>query len=236
MRREKIIYSVLSIAVVVLASAAANFYVLNNNQNTLLMQEQARVLASYAWLMDIQTSNLFSSFQTYHDFIKADQNTPNMTENSLYLLELRSFTLLSIEADSARTAIQTASTDLMDFDLNNAGNFSAFVSIYQNVSETIDYAVDQLDQTTGRTLSHHDQLMFQLCHILGADHNATSNITQLTETSQAFFSIFILCSNIANQNQPKPPVIDVQLKWALENATQLNQHRITWHNSIPSPP
>jgi len=235
MRREKIIYSIFLVTVIVLAWTAANFYVINNNQNIFLMQEQAKVLASYAFTMQTQTRNLVSSFSRYYDFVESDLNLPNMTEDALSKLEHRSFILLGDEADSARYVIQTDSSRLTGFDLNHVGNSSAFVDVYLNVSETVNYAVNQLDWATGGRLpSEHNRLMFELCHILGADRNATANITQLTEISQTFLRIALLCWN--SQNQLNPPVIDMELSWALGNATELNQNLVAWHNSNPLTP
>jgi len=232
MRREKIVYSIFLVAVIVLAWTVANFYVMNNNQNIFLVQEQAKVLASYALTMQTQTRNLVNSFLRYHDYVESDLNWPNMTEDTLGKLEYRSWILLSYEADNARNAIQTDSSYLMRFDLNHAGNSSAYVNVYLNVSETVNYAVNQLDWTTGgRSLSEHQRLMFELCHILGADRNATANTTQLTEISQTFSRISSLCWN--SQNQLNPPVIDMELSWALGNATELNQNLVAWHNSNP---
>jgi hypothetical protein len=237
MRREKIIYSIFLVAVIVLAWTVANFYVMNNNQNVFLVQEQTKVLASFALTMETQTRNLVSSFSRYYDYIESDLNWPNMTEDTLGKLEYRSWILLSYEADSARYVIQTDSFYLMGFDLNHVGNSSAFVNVYLNVSETVDYAVNQLDWATGgRLLSEHQRLMFELCHLLGADRNATANTTQLTGISQTFSRISSLCWNSANQNQPKQPVIDAELAWALGNTTQLYQNLVTWHNSNPLTP
>ncbi len=236
MRREKIIYSIFLVTVIVLAWTAANFYVMNNDQNIFLVQEQAKVLASYALTMQTQTRNLVNSFRRYYDFVESDLNLPNMTEYTLSELEHRTFILLGSEADSARYVIQTDASRLTGFDLNHVGNSSAFVDVYLNVSETVNYAVNQLDWAGGRSLSEHQQLMFELCHILGADHDATANTNQLTAISQTFLGIGLLCWNSASQNQPKQPVIDAELAWALGNATQLYQNLVTWHNSSPLTP
>jgi hypothetical protein len=234
MRREKIIYSIFLVAVIVLAWTVANFYVMNNNQNIFLVQEQAKVLASFALTMETQTRNVVNSFRRYYDYIESDLNWPNMTENTVSNLEHRSFILLGCEADSARYAIQTDSSFLTGFHLDHAGNSGAYVNIYANVSETVNYAVYQLDWTTGRSPTEHHRLMFELCNILGADRNATANNTQLTEISQTFTRISSLCWN--SQNQVDPPVIDMELSWALGNATELNQHLVAWHNSNPHTP
>jgi len=235
MRREKIIYSILFVTSILLAWTVANFYVTNSNQNIFLVHEQAKVLASYALTMQTQTRNLVNSFLRYHDYVESDLNWPNMTEDTLSKLEYRSWILLSYEADNARNAIQTDSSYLMRFDLNHVGNSSAYVNVYLNVSETVNYAVNQLDWATGRRLlSEHHRLMFELCHILGADRNTTANTTQLTAISQTFSRISSLCWN--SQNQLNPPVIDMELSWALGNATELNQNLVAWHNSNPLTP
>jgi hypothetical protein len=220
-RREKITYSIFLVAVIGLAWTVANLYVMNNNENTFLMQEQTKVLASYALTLDTQTRSLVNSFLRYRDYVEGDQNTPNVTENSLNDLEHRSFILLSYEADSVRDAIETDAFYLMGFDLNHAGNSSAYVDVYLNVSDTVNYAVNQLDWTTGKLPSEHHRLMFELCDIIGAD--------QLTGISETFSRIASLCWN--SQNQLNPPVIDAELRWALGNATQLYQNLVTWHNS-----
>lgn len=234
MGREKVVYSVFSVAVIVLAWAVANFYVASSSQEIFLVREQAKVLASFALTMETQTRNLVDSFLRYHDYTESDLNWPNMTENDLDMLEHRSWTLLSHEAESVRYAVQTGSFYLSGFDLNHAGNSSAYVDVYMNVSDTIEYAVNQVDWTTGRLPDGHRRLMLELCHILGADRNVTADTDQLTGISLSFSRISSLCWG--NQNQVSTPVIDTELRWALANATELNQHLVAWHNSNPRTP
>jgi hypothetical protein len=233
-RREKIAYSIVLVVIIGLAWTVVNFYVMNNSHDTFLMQEQNKILASYALTVDTQARNLVNSFLRYYDYTKGDQNTPNITEDFLGDLEWRSFILLGDEAHSARYAIETDEFYLMGFHLNHAGNYSEFVNVYSNISETVNYAVNLLDWTiSGRSPSEHRRVMLELCHILGADRNATSDTTQLITISETFSRIHSLCWNSANQFQPKQPVIDAELTWALGNATQLYQNLVTLHNSNP---
>jgi hypothetical protein len=234
MRREKIIYSALSIAVAALALTVANLYVLNNNQNTSLDQEQAAVLSTYAKDLFTQTHDLVQSFRRYYDFTQGDQTMPNMTENTLIMLEYRSFILLNDEANSALDVIQTDTFELSSSAISNRGNHSAYTDVYNNVSQTVSYAVNQLDWTNGRLMpSEHQRLMYELCHILGADGMPTENTTQLTQISYAFSTIYALYWNSRSQNQPNQTVIDTELAWALGNSTQLYQNLLNWHNQNP---
>lgn len=236
LRREKIIYPALLAAIIVLAWTSANFYTMNNNQDVSIAQEQARILSSYALTINTQTHLLQESFQRYYQYVLGDQNTPNITQNSLYMLQARSFTLLSQEADNALYVIQTDESYLIGFHLDHVGNFSAFVNVYTNVSETINYAVNQLRWTLGRSPDDHQRMMFELCHILGADYNVTADTNQLYGISQIFLTIYVTSWNGANQNSSNLPVNETELEWALGNATELSQHLVTWHNSNPPTP
>ena len=86
-RREKIAYSIVLVVIIGLAWTVVNFYVMNNSHDTFLMQEQNKILASYALTVDTQARNLVNSFLRYYDYTKGDQNTPNITEDFLGDLE-----------------------------------------------------------------------------------------------------------------------------------------------------
>lgn len=234
MRREKIVYSTFLVVVIALALAVANFYVINNGQNISLEQEQARILAMYSKDMWTQTRNLVDFFLRYYQFTEGDQNQPNITENFLSMLEYRSFTLLNYEARSALDIIQTDAQTLSSFDLDHGTKYTAYGDTYYNVSETVKYAVNQLDWTTsGRLPTEHHRLMYELCHILGADqYMATGNATQLPEISQTFFTLYLYRDN-RSKSQPTSTVLDTELGWALGNATQLHQNLLNWHNQNP---
>jgi len=235
-RRNKIIYSILLIVIIALASVVVTIYSVSSSQNISLKQEQAGVLARYANDMSTQTQFLISSFLAYYSLTEMDQNQPNMTENVLMMLEDRSFTLLGYEADSVRSIIQLDSTEVGSFDEGHGEQYIVFEDAYDNVSETIIYAVNQLDLTTGRVLSEHYSLMYELCHILGADqYNPTGNNTQLTRISQAFLTVYLYYSNLQSGYQPNSialtTAINTELGWALANATQLYQNLVGWHSS-----
>lgn len=233
MRREKIIYSTLLVVVIALAWTVANFYVINNGQNISLEQEQARVLAMYSKGMWTQTQNLGGFFLRYHQFTEGDQNQPNITENFLIMLESRSFTLLNYEAGSVRDIIQTNSHALSSFDLAHGAKYTVYDDAYYNVSETVEYAVNQLDWATGRLPTEHHRLMYELCHILGADqYVAAGNATQLPGISQTFFRLYLYWDT-RSKGQPTSIVLGTELGWALGNATQLYQNLLTWHNQNP---
>jgi hypothetical protein len=237
-RRDKIIYSVLLIVIIALAWGVVTLYFVSNSQSISLKQEQARVLAKYAEDMSTQTQFLVNSFLAYYSLTKMDQNQPNMTENVLMMLEDRSFTLLGYEADSVRSIIQSDSTEIGLFDEDHGEQYKAYEDAYYNVSETVIYAVNQLDLTTGRVLSEHYSLMYELCHILGADqYNPTGNNTQLTEISQAFLTVYLHYSDLQSGYQPNSialnTAINTELGWALANATQLYQNLVDWHNLNP---
>ena len=232
-RRDKIIFSILLVVIIALALVVVNLYFVSNSQNVSLMQEQAGVLAGYAEDMSTQTQFLVSSFLAYHSLTEMDQNQPNMTENVLSMLEDRSFTLLGYEADSVREVIQLDSATVTSFIADHGEQYKAFEDAYYNVSETVIYAVDQLDLTTGRVPSEHYSLMYELCHILGADqYMPTGNNTQLAGLSQAFLIVYLYL-NGQSSYQPNSIALNAELGWALANATQLYQNLVDWHNSNP---
>ena len=232
-QREKIIYSTFLVVVIVLAWAVADFYVINNSLNISLEQEHARVLAMYSKDMWTQTRNLVDFFLRYYQFTEGDQNQPNITENFLSMLEYRSFTLLNYEARSALDIIQTDSQTLSSFVLDHGTKYTAYGDTYYNVSETVKYAVNQLDWTTGRLPTEHHRLMYELCHILSADqYMATGNATQLPEISQTFFRLYLYWDN-RSKNQQTSTLPDTELGWAVGNATQLHQNLLDWHNRNP---
>lgn len=233
MRREKIIYFVFLTTVIVLACTTASLYLSNNDLNTSSAQEQAKTLATYTFSMETQTRNLVDSFRLYYDYVLQSDQGAQLDENTLIQLESRSFIFLNNEAGSANSVIQIDAVRLSPPDLTKAiKNPYDCVRVYMNVSNTLDYAVKQLDWTTGRLPTEHRQMMNELCHILGAA--PTTSNTTLTEISQAFFKIEILCWTNASQNQPSPIIIDTELNWALGNATNLYQNLVTWHNNNPS--
>jgi hypothetical protein len=234
MQREKIIYSTFLVVVIVLAWTVASFYVINNSQNISLEQEHARVLAMYSKDMWTQTRNLGDFFLRYYQFTEADQNQPNITENFLGMLESRSFTLLNYEARSALDVVKTDSQTLSTFNLDYGAKYTAYVNAHYNVSVTVEYAVNQLDWTTsGRLPTEHHQLMYGLCHILGADqYMATGNTTQLPEISQTFFRLYLYWDS-RSKNQQTSTLLDTELGWAVGNATQLHQNLLDWHNQNP---
>jgi len=237
-RRDKIIYSILTIVIIALALVVVNLYAVSNSQNISLKQEQDGVLARYAEDMSTQTQFLVSSFLAYYSLTEMDQNQPNMTYVALSYLEDRSFTLLGNEADSVRNIIQSDSTAISSFDEDHGQQYKTYDNAYYNVSETVIYAVNQLDLTTGRVLSEHYSLMYELCHILGADqYNPTGNNTQLTGISQTFLKVYIYYSDLQSGYQPNSTALNTalntELGWALANATQLYQNLVDWHNRNP---
>jgi hypothetical protein len=122
---------------------------------------------------------------------------------------------------------------LSDFDLNHGGKYEAYDNAYYNVSEVANYAVAQLDWTTGRLPDEHHRLMYELCHILGADQYVpTRNNTQLAGISQAFFRVYLYWGDESN-NQPTSIVPNTELEWAPANAMQLYQNLVNWHNQHP---
>jgi hypothetical protein len=235
-RRDKIIFSIFLIVIIALAWGVVTLYFVSNSQSISLNQKQAEVLARYAEDMSTQTQFLVSSFLAYHDLTEMDQNQPNMTYDVLSYLEDRSFTLLGNEADSVRSIIQLDSGTIGPFDDGQGEQYKTFVDTYYNVSETVVYAVNQLDLTTGKVLSEHYSLMYELCHILGADqYNATGNNTQLTGISRAFLSVYVALDSysIASElihYQLNLTLLNTELGWALANATQLYQNLVDWHN------
>lgn len=186
MKREKIIYPVLLIIIIALASTGAYLYIVNSNQNVSLDQNQAAALERYAEDMYTQTRNLAQSLFRYYEYTQGDQNTPNMTQDFLITLEQRSFILLSYEASSAGDIIQTDSLTLTSFDVNHGPQFRAYDDAYYNVSETVNYTVNQLDWTNGRLPSEHNRTMYELCHLLGADQYEPTGNTTTTRNIQNF--------------------------------------------------
>jgi len=241
-RRNTIVFSIFSILLIVivgLAWAVVTLNVANGNQGISLYQEQVRVLGTYARDMWTQTQNLIDSFRRYHDDTQSDQNEPNATGyiNFLSALEHRSFILLGYEASAVRDVIQADSHALTSFNANYGTQYGTYANAYYNVSETVKYAVDQLDWTNGRISSDHNRLMYELCRILGADAClVTGNTTQLTGITQSFFQVFAYW-NSRSESQPSDQTnaetLAVNLDWALGNATQLYQNLVEWHDSNP---
>jgi len=240
-RRNAIIFSVSSVLLIViigLAWAVVTLNVANGNQSVSLYQEQVRVLGTYARDMVTQTQNLFESFRRYREYTEGDQLEPNASGyiNFLSALESRSFILLDYEANSAYSVIQANSYSLASFDVNHGMQYRLYDDVYSNVSETVKYAVDQIDWTrNGRFPSGRSQLMYDLCHILGADaYLVNGNTTELTGITHSYFQIYAYW-NSKSRSQPNDltneEVLTANLDWAIGNATQLYQNLAEWHNS-----
>ena len=237
-KREKILYSFFLTVTVALASTVAFLYVNLQNSQASLAQKLAleRYQKAYAVFSGIEklASLYYHCYSTIQDddYMFAHGSITNETRDELYFRTIHSY-------------FGSYYSPFYDQSVQNNINSLAYLygeptyEEYHNVSDTIQYTLDQIDfATLGRTINESRRLIGELYYVLGIDQVLQGgNWTALRGIAWSFFTMSSYWDTQYVQQSltnATPPI--VAFGWARANATQLYEDLVIWHDSNPRPP
>jgi hypothetical protein len=231
-KREMVGYFLLGILVVALASTSVYFFLDNGVLRSLLTQDQLRDMSEKAGNVYSRIESFTGWYDACMEKIRYDTRLVISNETKQHLV-WRSWEYLDRYSDRASYDIEEDLGTLSYMDEKSSWG------IYQNISDTIGYAIGQVDWAVlGRPSDEGLSLMWELYYLLGVDQITESeNLTDLRAISRSFslmsqywYSEWTF--TISQGRSPIPeylPKPHVALEWAFGNATALYRKLAQWH-------
>ena len=232
MKRTKIAYSLMVMFIVALASTNLYFYFENNNLKSLLEQDRIKELSEKA--ADVWSR--LGSFEGWYDYCMWELNRDlkeNVSSEVKNLLVGRTETLLDRYSDRVYYDVKNDLKRLWWLDEEPSSR------VYDNVSDTVTYALGQVDWATlGRGTNESVTLLWELYYMLGVDQiTRAENLSGLRGIEFSFLRLYDYWDReyyflLTNGRDKIPSYLakpEVCLEWALGNATALYQNLTEWH-------
>ena len=231
-KRTIVAYSLMAIFLVALIATNVYFYLENNNLRSLLRQDCLREMSEKAGDVWSRVSSFMGWYDDCMWRLQGDLEQDFSNETKERLIWTTAY-LLDCYSDGVAIDVERDFNRLRRLD-------EEFYEIYNNVSDTVEYALAQVDWTMlGRAdANERVTLLWELYYLLGVDQiSRLENFSALRGIAYSFNRLWSYWDReyyflLTNGRITMPSYLtkpEVALEWALGNATALYQELTEWH-------